>query len=467
MSLLQEYKKRNENLEWKERFSSLAKNNFGRIFGYTNTNFRTQEAFVGQFESFQQVVDKDRSSWTTTEGAGQEADKHRVVNMLSSKLFKRVGEEGDKTWGGNSKIQLTEKGRAYLDYVGTEAFSAEEKWLLNYLFLLNGHYLGQDNYIVNRVREISTVLSSAGISASNLLNYTRTLLDIKELDRASCVRTTFFYLHSFYADSEFLELYVAASPAEKEELAKYIENNILTQNENCALSKKYRSGGNFNLSMLVDEAKVLYFTLVLIRQNNTDFSAIVNGLIVTYGSRYEIDSAKLWVFINKHTSIFEVICVEVFELDEQIYIEEVIEVRRDEMTPQEYIDDTTIEGKRTAKQIFNSKKRRACELTGYTCTLEKLNACKYFTSKAHGKNYLEVHHLVPQEFRNEFSKSIEVFANYVTLCPFCHELVHKAVDKERISSINFLLSERKERLEAMGLTVTAELLYSFYRIIDR
>ncbi len=88
MSLLNIYKEQNKNLDWFEKYHSLGKNKRGRVFGYINTNFRTQSSFISHFKEFENVEDIDRKDWTIT-SYGQESDKHRVVNMLSSKLFKK------------------------------------------------------------------------------------------------------------------------------------------------------------------------------------------------------------------------------------------------------------------------------------------------------------------------------------------------------------------------------------------
>jgi len=70
------------------------------------------------------------------------------------------------------------------------------------------------------------------------------------------------------------------------------------------------------------------------------------------------------------------------------------------------------------------------------------------TRSGNGKAiYLEAHHFIPREFRNDFSYSIEVLANYITLCPRCHRQIHLAVDRERKHLINALYEDRKNRLE--------------------
>ena len=77
--------------------------------------------------------------------------------------------------------------------------------------------------------------------------------------------------------------------------------------------------------------------------------------------------------------------------------------------------------------------------------------CKYFTSKDSSKNYLEIHHLIPREFSNEYDKSIEVLGNYIALCPHCHRLLHFAVDRERSSALTYLFNKHKDELRKLEL----------------
>lgn len=55
LSLLDIYKERNKDKDWLENYSGLSKNKFGRLFEYTNTNFRTQKAFITGFEKFLEI----------------------------------------------------------------------------------------------------------------------------------------------------------------------------------------------------------------------------------------------------------------------------------------------------------------------------------------------------------------------------------------------------------------------------
>ena len=132
--------------------------------------------------------------------------------------------------------------------------------------------------------------------------------------------------------------------------------------------------------------------------------------------------------------------------------------------PEPRIDDTTIVGKQQLKSIFAMRKKIAREKSGYKCELETYKGCKYFTSKTTKQNYVEVHHFVPREFRNNFENSVDVLANYITLCPHCHRMIHLATDRERVDIIRFIYSQRKERLKRCGLEVQFEELLSFYNV---
>lgn len=90
--------------------------------------------------------------------------------------------------------------------------------------------------------------------------------------------------------------------------------------------------------------------------------------------------------------------------------------------------------------------------------------CTYFTSKETHQNYLEIHHLIPREFSNDFDTSIEILENYVVLCPKCHRKIHLAEDNERKHMINILFNNRVNLLNAKGITIELEQLYKYYNI---
>jgi hypothetical protein len=140
MSLLEIYKKKNEDGNWFADHSTLGKGMAGRMFEYTNTNFRTQSAFMAQFLKFLEIENKPREEWEKQEHHGQEIDKHRVVNMIQSKLFKK---------DVDGLYSRTAKGHLYGDFAKMENLSEDDKWFINYLFLINGYYFNRKNYIIS------------------------------------------------------------------------------------------------------------------------------------------------------------------------------------------------------------------------------------------------------------------------------------------------------------------------------
>lgn len=109
-------------------------------------------------------------------------------------------------------------------------------------------------------------------------------------------------------------------------------------------------------------------------------------------------------------------------------------------------------------------KTLAKEKSSYKCALEPLNNCRYFTSKEDNRNYLEIHHLVPREFSCDFDDTIEFVENYVPLCPHCHRLLHKAVDRERKCLISYLYHQRITELQNHNIDLTIKTLYRYYRV---
>lgn len=450
MTLLELYKVKNNDPKWRNSHSSLASGAHGRLFEYTNTNFRTQAAFGKQFAEFLAVENKPRSQWGHQHHHNQELDKHRVVNMLQSKLFKKEP---------SGLYKRTAKGLLYSDFVNNSAdFDTRSNWLINYLFLINGYYNDRRNYIIARTRDLlNYYLSVSDQNPEQILAAAKQLLATNNLNAA--VSCEFFYMHSFYDDTDFLEAYQLASSNEKSELADYILANLKANNKQCTVSIKYQRSGNFNHNMLVDETKVFLLSLKIVTAETLSIDNFYSYIIDQYKNYIssEFSHQQVQQFVLKNQDVFGSISQDIIEpsentetknLEEQWQNEQQIETFDLTDKAEEYLDETSMVGKQKIKAVYAIRKKQARVLSNYTCALESLNNCKqvYFTAKATGKNYLELHHLIPREFRNDFAYSIEVLANYITLCPRCHRQIHLATDREREALINWLHADRKDRL---------------------
>ncbi len=465
MNLLDIYKEKNTNEEWFNDHASLSKSTYGRMFEYTNTNFRTQKAFIDAFTTFLEVENLHRDQWPI-QGHGQEKHKHHVNNMIQSKLFRKNLDD---------LYVNTAKGKLYGEFIKSN-LGDSEKWLINYLFLLNGYYTNRKNYIVYRVKEdlLGFLLSVDGVNEDLLVDSAKKLLESKSLSTA--LRSTFFYIHSFYNDSDFLISYLRSSEEEREDLAQYIESNLNTLTLGCCISKKYQLSGNFNHNMLLDETKVFLLTLLLVQSKDPNMANLPEVFVGNYNTFIaHINREQVLTYLQNNRNVFDSIFVEILELEEkEIAMADTLGVEyksvelEDHDVAEDYIDETSEEGKQRIKAFFRLRKRQARVQGGYTCALETMNNCRpvYFTAKANRKNYLELHHFIPREFRNDFSYSIEVLANYVTLCPRCHRQIHLAVDRERKHLINALYDDRKDRLNVVGLGLELKDIYVYYKIDD-
>lgn len=464
MSLLEIYKEKNNDKEWFDSHFSSSSKAFGKMFIFTGTNFRTLESFFKQFSTFLEIEGKPRKFWPKKETTGQEMHKQHVTNMLQSKLFK-------KDIGDDEVYSKTRKGFLYDDFIKLE-IGDEEKWLINYLFLLNGYYSNVKNYIVYRVKRdlLGYLLSVPSINVDLLTNEAKNFLNLEDKTFSSLLRSSFFYIHSFYNDSDFLINYFRASEQEKEELASYIEENYNENNLRCCISRKYKSEV-ITKNTLVDETKIFLLTLRFSELKDVFLTNIREKFVEEFSENiFRINESIVLNYLYVNKNVFDPIFEDVLELDEEetqatdALIESPRVIERD--AAEDYIDETIEIGKQKIKEIYSVRRKQAKLQSNYTCALENINNCKpiYFTAKAGGKNYLETHHLIPREFRNDFSYSIEVLANYITLCPRCHRQIHFAVDRERKHLINALYNERKHRLSLVRLDLDTEKMYEYYKI---
>ncbi len=467
MNILETYIEKNSNEEWFNDHFSLGDGAHGRLFEYTNTNFRKQHSFISQFEKFREVENLPREEWPLNPNNGQELHKHVVVPSVQSKLFKK------EISGLYTK---TTKGVLYENFIKTN-LPKNEKWLINYTFLLNSYFLNRKNYIIHRVRDdlITFLMAIEGISAEFLIRSSKALLALEDEDIYSILRQDFFYIHSFYNDTEFLTAYLRSSPKEKEELALYIEQNLLNGDFKCCISRKYKPGSNFTKAMLLDETRVFLLTFLFIQTRSTNLENIYTKIATIFDENIlPITKKKVIDYFRHNQEVFEIILEDVLELEDpqavifEDDITETIQAAQIDIrdTPEIYIDETSEVGRQRIKTIFSLKKKQARILSNHTCALEQINNCRptYFTAKKGGKTYLELHHFIPQEFRNDFPYSIEVLANYVTLCPRCHRQIHLATDQERRHLINALYNERINRLKLVGLHLELKDVYSYYKI---
>ncbi len=95
----------------------------------------------------------------------------------------------------------------------------------------------------------------------------------------------------------------------------------------------------------------------------------------------------------------------------------------------------------------------------YKCEAKCSN--QLFVRKNGIDTYTEAHHLVPLCFQSFFENSLDVEANVVSLCPYCHSLLHYGSDIESV--LRILYEQRITRLKKCGISVSFEELLLLYR----
>ncbi len=460
--MLEDYIEYSKNKNLYNKLYSVGKENCGTLFEYVNTNFRTTKSFYSQFNTFCEIIGLERQNWPDN-GNGQEKHKQHTVHSTATKLFEcRAG-----------IYNLTEKGKVYKKLVSSFDGSSDEKWLLNLYMLQDSYFENYSNYIFERAKKILDIYKEF-YSAKEIDQMIVEFLHESSRKFDNFALYDIFILHSLYGDEDLLRRYVNSTEEEKNTFKNYIVQQNISEQYGCPISNKYRKGGNFNYNMLIDEIKVFYFILKFNTTSST-FEEYNNNMLEKYSDFYSINSNKVIEFIETHKSIFKLIHSNIFEdiheledysMEEQTELDNINDIKD---VQEDAIDPTTYESKKYYDKVFAERKKIARKVSNYECELESLRNCQnhYFTSKSTGENYVEVHHLIPKEFRNEFEYSIEVLANYVSLCPACHRLIHSGADNEKKQLINFLHNARKERLKKVGLDVEIELLYKFNKISDK
>lgn len=73
---------------------------------------------------------------------------------------------------------------------------------------------------------------------------------------------------------------------------------------------------------------------------------------------------------------------------------------------------------------------------------------------------MEPHHLVPMKYSDDFSVSLDVPANIVSLCSNCHNEIHYGKNYEQL--LERLYEQRKDLLQKVGIDITLEELKEMY-----
>ncbi len=111
--------------------------------------------------------------------------------------------------------------------------------------------------------------------------------------------------------------------------------------------------------------------------------------------------------------------------------------------------------------VYPRNKQTAINALAYAhfvCEID--NEHPTFIRKNSDETYTEPHHLIPMAFQEQFTVSIDVEENIVSLCSNCHNEIHYGRDADTL--LRILYSERKAVLEKAGIVISMSDLLGMY-----
>ena len=458
--LLEYYKTMWSNPEIAGAYWKCSENAYGRILWFMNTNFRTiAPAFTNAYQEMLAEEGKAPYEFQLVDTHLQSKVKQLTVRLRQAWLY-YIDTEG--------KYRQTKRGIAFNEIMSDTRYTAEEKDVLCYIFLLAAEFNNTSKYLIRRTNEIFQFYKDAGYTDLEILllqkDFIRTSNE-DEISLCNLANLDYFYIANLYRPfrlTDFLSQYRRATNDEKQVLKNYVIKNIENHSSNCILSKKFETSGNFNKPMLVECAWILYITRSLILSGRVSYDQFIDKILSSYAEFYTIRREKIKDLISEYNNVFETIYNIVYDV-EAVQSENTLS--QDDLTHMGVVDPTDTEGQIQQQQVSEALKQLAKESSNYRCILENIEGCEdhYFTSKKENQNYLEVHHFIPREYSSEFDSSIEILANYVALCPCCHRKIHHATDRERKGMITSIYNQRKEMLAQKGIVLQQKKIYDFYK----
>ncbi len=115
-----------------------------------------------------------------------------------------------------------------------------------------------------------------------------------------------------------------------------------------------------------------------------------------------------------------------------------------------------VAGKNSVRQTVWKRsaiiKNQSMEAVGFQCEVNP--AHKTFIVKGKTHPYMEGHHAISLRLQGMFSKSLDVYANIVCLCPICHRFLHYGIDSEKEFILDKMYYDRRDRLAASGIALS-------------
>lgn len=292
MNVYDYYIQQNSVPHWVKKFQSVSKLESGKIYYCINTNTRDLDSYRNSYNEFKPNLFRERSKWIGTMPSGQQSDKHRTVPLTTAKLV---------VLGLDGTYQRTYKSSAFEKFIDLELLESES-FLLTYLFLLDNTFNdGQNDFVISTKKIITKLKEKLG--DVDIDKYLSSLLNIKDLYKL--FHTDAFWIVTFARDGDFIDYYLKSSIEERRLLQDYVTKEQKNKKSKDCIGHKFVSSGSMSRSSFIEEAKILFFSNLLMNNQFDKFEEFIDWFLPIYNQFYPININKIKKFITENMSVFK------------------------------------------------------------------------------------------------------------------------------------------------------------------
>lgn len=289
MTILEYYLEKQKDVSWYTRYQSIADKNKGKLFDFIGTNFRKLDSFFTQLDAFVPKDGKKRSEWDTMD-CGQEADKHRVVNLKNAGfiIFK------------SERYFITAKGKEALRIFHDSSLTDREKWIL-LLMLLSDYRTDKREFdLIRTVIGLSETLSIFGVSRVDLMKMLKNASNVT--DKNALFKTDIFWLMTFYTDGDFINLYLHSTKESRNELKDWVIKCSTNKKSTDCIAKKYVNSGVYQANTFHNDINICLCVLIITALQDKNWNAFLKIVGDFY---HTVSFEKMSNFISINQELYD------------------------------------------------------------------------------------------------------------------------------------------------------------------
>lgn len=282
--IVEYYKKKNEDSEWRKQMESCSKKDL--IFPFHTTNTRFLKTLKTYMKDIKDVIGLPRDKWKDLAGKDKDIDPYKQKNIYLSD-FRLIEEIGNFYFH-------TKKGELF-DKLITE--NDNDNNLLYFISLYSYKNIFQRyEFFFNYIKEV--------YSKEEIIKLIEEYLSTDE----EIENKEIFYILHFYKDIELLQKF----KEDKNEFLKWKEKNREYED---FLKKKLKGGGNYSKKTTIEDIKILYY-LHKLQENKTES---ILSFTIDFLKKLKMDISEEYIEnIKKYDEIIETIFKE--KIDDSNFI---------------------------------------------------------------------------------------------------------------------------------------------------